>query len=192
MTLEILNEWVLPALFVAGALVMMAVGILRDRATQKELDRLYDHEDKVEKAGIYIEIIDGELGEVKAMTPNEVLYALLEALGTHMGRHLPEDFTLGDMMELVTLYLRSTAVSELRRQGRTSAATPTRHERLLERMESKDFAAALLQLGTDSMNRCAWCDRDKRQCGVEDCTPQRERECVLQWLSEKPDGDGDV
>ena len=59
-------------------------------------------------------------------------------------------------------------------------------------MESKTFTAALLQLGIDSMNRCAWCDREKRQCGVEDCTPQRERECVLQWLSEKPEGDGDV
>lgn len=192
MTLEILNEWVFPTLFVAGALVMMAVGILRDRATQKELDRLYDHEDTVEKAGIYIEIIDGALGEVKATNPNEVLYALLEALGTHMGRHLPENLTLWDMMELVTSYLRSTAVSELRRQGRIAAATPTRHERLQERMESKTFTAALLQLGIDSMNRCAWCDREKRQCGVEDCTPQRERECVLQWLSEKPEGDGDV
>lgn len=192
MTLEILNEWVFPTLFVAGALVMMTVGILRDRATQKELDRLYDHEDTVEKAGIYIEIIDGALGEVKATNPNEVLYALLEALGTHMGRHLPENLTLWDMMELVTSYLRSTAVSELRRQGRIAAATPTRHERLQERMESKTFTAALLQLGIDSMNRCAWCDREKRQCGVEDCTPHRERECVLQWLSEKPEGDGDV
>lgn len=192
MTLEILNEWVFPALFVAGALALIVVGIFRDRATQKELDRLYDHEDTVEKAGIYIEIIDGALGEVKATNPNEVLYALLEALGTHMGRHLPENLTLWDMMELVTSYLRSTAVSELRRQGRIAAATPTRHERLQERMESKTFVAALLQLGIDSMNRCAWCDREKRQCGVEDCTPQRERECVLQWLSEKPEGDGDV
>ena len=192
MTLEMLNEWVFPVLCAAGALALIAVGIFRDRATQQELPRLYDHEDTVEKAGIYIEIVDGALGEVKAENPNEVLYALLEALGTHMGRHLPENFSLGDMMELVTHYLRNTAVSELRRQGRESATVPTRHELLRERMESKTFTAALLQLGIDSMNRCAWCDREKRQCGVEDCTPQRERECVLQWLSEKPEGDGDV
>lgn len=192
MTLEILNEWVLPALFVAGALVMMAVGILRDRATQKELDRLYDHEDKVAGAKVYIEIIDGKIVNIKATNPKAVQHVLTDVLGTHMGRYLPPHFRLGDMMKLVTPALRSAARDELRRQGRIAAATPTRHERLLERMESKDFAAALLQLGTDSMNRCAWCDRDKRQCGVEDCTPQRERECVLQWLSEKPDGDGDV
>lgn len=190
--MEMLNEWVLPILCAAGALALIVVGICRDRATQKELDRLYDHEDTVEKARVYIEIVDDKIGEVKATNPKEVLYALLEALGTHMGRHLPENLTLWDMMELVTSYLRSTAVSELRRQGRIAAATPTRHERLQERMESKTFTAALLQLGIDSMNRCAWCDREKRQCGVEDCTPQRERECVLQWLSEKPEGDGDV
>lgn len=190
--MEMLNEWVFPILCAAGALALIVVGIFRDRATQKELDRLYDHEDTVENAGIYIEIIDGALGEVKAENPNEVLYALLEALGTHIGRYLPVESSLGDRMELVDSYLRNAARSELRRQGRIAAATPTRHERLRERMESKTFVAALLQLGIDSMNRCAWCDREKRQCGVEDCTPQRERECVLQWLSEKPEGDGDV
>ncbi len=192
MTLEILNEWIFPILCAAGALALIAVGIFRDRATQKELDRLYDHEDKVENARVYIEIIDGKIADLKATNPEDVLYALMGALGTHIGRYLPAESSLGDRMGLVVSYLRSAARSELERQGRISAAAPTRRERLLEKMESKDFTAALLQLGTDSMNRCAWCDREKRQCGVEDCTPQRERKCVLQWLGEKPAGDGDV
>lgn len=189
MTLEILNEWVFPILCVTGALALIAVGIFRDRATQKELDRLYAHEDKVAEAGVYIEIHDGEIAEAKAATTEEITTALCEALGTHIGRWLPEHFSLGDMTELTGNLVSSCAAAELRMQGRGAATLPrTRHEELLRRLESPDFLAALLQLGTEDMNRCAWCDPEKRHCGCESCEPQRERKCVLDWLNERPGG----
>lgn len=189
MTLEILNEWVFPILCAAGALALIAVGIFRDRATQKELDRLYTHEDRVAQDKVYIEIHDGDIAEVKADSPQKALTTLADALGAYIGRWLPEGWQLGEMLDLVNPILRAAARDELKRQGRIAAATPTRQELLQERMECEGFLAALLQLGTEDMNRCAWCDPEKRQCGCESCEPQRERQCVIQWLNEKPDSD---
>ena len=182
---DFMLEWGWPAVIILAALTLMAVAMLRDRALQKELDRLYAHEDRVDRAEVFIEIADGDIVWVKADKSSDVVNALADALGTQIGRHLGKGYTLRDCMALVVPLIRSCAAEELRRQGKPEAIPPqTRREALLELLEDKRNMAKLLQTGTETMNQCAWCDPDKRRCGMESCEPGRERQCVLQWLEE--------